>query len=48
MFMSLSTVTNNNKTVRMGALIGIGALIDKTHSKVGAYFGRGRLFEGGR
>ena len=28
MFMSLSSVNNNNKTVRKGALIGIGALID--------------------
>ena len=39
--MSLSTVTSNNKTVRMGALIGIGALIDKSTLE------GGRLLEGG-
>ena len=48
MFMSLSTVTSNNKTVNMGELIGIRALIDKSTFEGGRLFGRGRLLEGGR
>ena len=46
-------VLNNNKTVKMGALIrmgapfGIGALIDKNTFEGVRLFGRGRLLEGG-
>ena len=34
--------------IRMGALIGIGALINKNTFDGGCLFGRGRLLEGGR
>ena len=47
MFMSLSTVTNNNKTVRMGALIGIGVLIDKNTFEGGRLFRRGAYWKEG-